>query len=689
MKEYTMLNKDDIVSQLLKYCKLRGFKKSTKKDSPYYYNDYCSFDIETTSTYINKDNKFAFMYEWNCHIADMVIEGRTWSEFLDLTKLLFKTMELDCDKRRLAMWIHNLPFEFAFLCKYFTWIDVFALDDRKPVRALSSQGIEFRCSYTLSGYSLAKLAENLNHHTIRKLTGDLDYSLIRHSDTPLSKEERQYCINDVLIVSAYIEEQIEEFGSIAKIPMTNTSRVRNYCRDHCDDAQYKKLMESLVIDPAEYEMLKAAFHGGFTHSNAYRVGEICENVASYDFTSSYPAVMVAEKYPMSTGKKIDNCSFKELKNLMKSKCCIFQVAFQNLSARPGMFEHPLSFSRCSTRGMYELDNGRIVWAQQVDTVTTEVDFEIYERYYQWDQIAIGTVYVYSKQYLPTPFIESVLKLYSDKTTLKDVEGKEVEYQRSKGMLNSCYGMMVTDINRESFTYDESGWYSIPANVEENIEKYNKSKKRFLFYVWGIYVTAYAMRNLFTGINNLGSDYIYSDTDSVKFLNPDKHKAYFEEYNNVCIKKMQAAMDYHKLPYDLVAPKTVKGVIKYLGVWDYEGVYDKFKTLGSKRYITYKNGKYNITIAGLGKIKGRDFMVKTYGDKVLENFKDGLFIPAEETGKQTHTYIDTEMESDIIDYLGNEKHVKSESGVHLEAASFELSLSEDFVKFLQVVHTMLE
>lgn len=597
-------------------------------------------------------------------------------------------MELDADKRRLAIWIHNLPFEFAFLCKYFTWLDVFALDERKPVRALSSYGVEFRCSYTLSGYSLAKLADNLLYHDIKKLTGDLDYSLVRHQNTPLSEKERQYCINDVLIVSAYIEEQINEFGSIAKIPMTNTGRVRQYCREACHDAQYKKLMDELTIDPAEYELLKAAFHGGFTHSNAYRVNEICTNVASYDFTSSYPAVMVSEKYPMSTGKKLENVTYKELKTLMKTKCCIFQVALHNVSARPGVFEHPLSYSRCKVTGMSEIDNGRIVWAQMIETVTTEVDFEIYEAYYQWDKISIGTVYIYNRQYLPTPFIKSVLKLYSDKTTLKDVEGKEAEYMRSKGMLNSCYGMMVTDINRETFTYDESGWYSIQSSVEENIDKYNKSKKRFLFYVWGLYVTAYAMRNLFTGINSLGSDYIYSDTDSVKFINLEKHKEYFEEYNRVCIQKMKNAMDYHKLPYELISPKTIKGEVKYLGVWDYEGTYEKFKTLGAKRYITLKNGKYTITIAGLGKVKGRDFMIKKFGDKVLENFKDGLFVPAEETGKQTHTYIDTEIEANIIDYLGNETKVIAPSSVHLEAASFELSLSEDFTRFLKMVHTML-
>ncbi|MEM1506600.1 hypothetical protein RG959_25010, partial [Domibacillus sp. 8LH] len=73
--------------------------------------------------------------------------------------------------------------------------------------------------------------------------------------------------------------------------------------------------------------------------------------------------------------------------------------------------------------------------------------------------------------------------------------------------------------------DEWGFEKVDVN--EEIEKYNSSRKRFLYYAWGIWVTAYARRNLWTGILAVGNDYIYSDTDSLKVLNYEKHEPYIE------------------------------------------------------------------------------------------------------------------------------------------------------------------
>src|SRR5699024_4746531 len=139
--------------------------------------------------------------------------------------------------------------------------------------------------------------------------------------------------------------------------------------------------------------------------------------------------------------------------------------------------------------------------------------------YNYDEIYIKNAVCYQKGYLPKSIIESVLNLYEDKTQLKGVKGKEVEYLLSKGMLNSIYGMTVTDIVKDNIIYsDTDTWELDEVDVDEEIDIYNNNKNRFLFYAWGVYVTAYARKNLWSGIISVGLDYVYSDTDSLKFLN---------------------------------------------------------------------------------------------------------------------------------------------------------------------------
>lgn len=196
-----------------------------------YINTPASFDIETTSFY-NGEHKQAIMYVWSFAIERYVITGRTWEEFLDVLEKIASFFELSQTKR-FIIYVHNLPYEFQFFRKLIEWKNVFAMEKREPVSALSITGIEFRCSYKLSGYSLEKTAENLHKYSVKKLVGDLDYNKLRHSKTLLTTEELNYCKNDVLVVTAFIQEMIEEYGGIDRIPLTKTGIVRQFCRKQC------------------------------------------------------------------------------------------------------------------------------------------------------------------------------------------------------------------------------------------------------------------------------------------------------------------------------------------------------------------------------------------------------------------------------------------------------------------------
>ena len=690
------------MNELLHYDTTRKYNYQNKT-SIEYLNIECSFDIETTSTYTKDGKKFSFMYLWGFGIGEhgeFLKYGRTWEEFKDLLNYVSNEMNIHIN-RRLVIYVHNLGYEFQFFRKLFKWDTVFSVDDRKPIKAITIDGFEFRDSYILSGYNLETLAKNLVKHKNKKMIGNLDYSLVRHSETPITEQELEYMENDVTIILNYINEQLEQYGNITKIPLTNTGRVREYVKHKCyctkGKSKYKSskskrnnyrfIMENLTLEPDEYLKLKRTFMGGFTHSNPLNTDKVLKDVNSVDFTSSYPSVMIAEKFPM--GKGFTPTKTEILENgydyYLNNFCCVINISVQNLK-NVFIYDSYLSESKCKIVGDKLINNGRVFSAEYLNTYMTDVDYSIFKRCYEWDRIEIHDLICYPKGYLPKPIIESILELYQNKTTLKGVKGKEVEYLLSKGMLNSIYGMTVTDIVKDEITYDEE-WGTNEVSLEAEIIKYNEKKSRFLYYPWGVWVTAYARRNLWLGILSIKDDYIYSDTDSLKFFNYEKHKPFIDGYNKMVIAKQLKTLEYYELDPNLLSPKTVEGESKPLGVWDFEGNYTRFKTLGAKRYLYEEDGQLYLTVAGLSKMNGINYMIKKCNNdfsKVFDMFTDDLHIPAENTGKNTHTYIDIEITDEIEDYKGNKQIVTSLSGVHLEPANFSLSISDYFIKFYKML-----
>lgn len=525
------------------------------------------------------------------------------------------------------------------------------------------------------------------------MVGDLDYSAPRNSKTPLSADEMRYCEHDVRIVTAYIDEQREQYGDVLKIPNTNTGRVRRYVRDACyytskqhkkssrgKFQRYRRIMEQLTLTPEVYELASRAFIGGFTHANPIHAGKVLEGVHSIDLASAYPAVMLSELFPMGRFKPVDVKNASELTELLNTHCVLFEVHFRGLkSSFP--FENYISESKCQRLESPVVANGRVVEAAELSTTITEVDFDIIRRCYTWDGVGIGRVYASPKGYLPKPIVDATLTLFEEKTTLKDVEGREADYLLSKGMLNSVYGMAVTDVMRDDIDYCD-GWTVEPPNVEDKISEYNDQLTRFLFYPWGLWVTAYTRRNLWSGILAMGSDYVYSDTDSIKFLNRERYTDYIATFNATVQRKLEFAMNEHGISTKRLSPRNIHGDADALGAWDYEGCYDRFKTLGAKRYMFEQSGKISITVAGLNKKRGAKYLETTYGvDGAFDAFDHLLHVPKQYSGRLTHTYTDTEHSAIIEDEHGNVELMTSLSSVHLTESDFNMSIGEEYLQFL--------
>ena len=166
--------------------------------------------------------------------------------------------------------------------------------------------------------------------------------------------------------------------------------------------------------------------------------------------------------------------------------------------------------------------------------------------------------------------------------------------------NPCKGETVID--------EATGeWSTDDTNKAELLDKFYKSWNSFLPYQWGIFVTANARKQLQEGIDKVGLDVVYCDTDSIKYVND--HEQDFKELNDKINKSFSANRN---------------GVDYPMGVWDSENQkgkyyeYNQFKTLGAKKYAFTKQGKLGITVAGLSKKEGAKELAKKGGIKKFEN-----------------------------------------------------------------------
>jgi len=656
-------------------------------------NNIYSFDIETTS-YLKLDGKiynasyyenfnkkereqveyYSIMYIWMFSINDVVYYGRTWE---DLKEFLEKLAENIPEKK--IVFIHNLSYEFQFLRGEFEIKDVFARTKRKVMKCfLPYYNIEFHCTYFMTNISLDKLADTFKL-PVKKLVGNLDYDIIRCPKTKLTKKELSYCENDCLVLYHYIKLELEEYLRVDKIPITSTGKVRRQLQElvYKDIGYRRNMRKSINTDPHIYNLLIEAFQGGYTHANWIYTDEVLENVDSYDFTSSYPYVMTTYKYPATEFIKDD---VKTISDMYRLYAYLLVVRFKNIKCK--YCNNFISASKCRKIRNGKYDNGRLMSADEIEIVLTDIDFKFILETYECEYEILES-YSALYKYLPKLLINFILDKYVKKTELKGIESEEVNYARIKAMFNSIYGMSVTNTIRNDVYYDnEKGWYEEELSNEKIIELLeNEKKKGFLSFSIGVWVTAYARNNLLSNLIKLDKYQVYADTDSLKLLN-GYDKNVIEDYNKKVIERIKYVSEILNIPYEKYSPKDIKGEEHLLGVFDCETkkgdlfTYKKFITQGAKKYATEDfEDKIKITVAGVPKKTGAKCLEK------IEDFRDNLVFKSSITGKQTIVYLDEQLENELIDYQGNIYKNTDKTGACMIPCSYELGKAIDYANLI--------
>lgn len=590
-----------------------------------YVNLVCAFDIETTRL---DEYDLSIMYIWQLQLGpDITIIGRTWEEFEDM---VIRLRDAIPDNTLLPIYVHNLSFEFQFLQGVFTFNsdDVFCIERRKILKAVLYNAIEFRCSYLHCNMGLDMYVKKMRCDNL-KLSGEFDYSKRRFPWTDLTDDELAYCIMDVVsLVEAITKEMVLDGDNLATIPATSTGYVRRRVKTALlADTYYQYNLRKILPDYKCYVALREAFRGGDTHANRAYVGCILEGVKSCDRSSSYPDVMLNRQFPMSELVNYGSMDKTRVDRLIyeRKKAALLRIAlFDVVISNPFEGCPYLSKDKATLCVKETCDNGRILRAKYYECTVTDIDYKIIMESYSYSRIDIIDTFFARYDYLPEAYRETVREMYREKTELKGVKGQEVYYDKIKNMVNSLYGMSAQQPLKPTVKYSKEGYYIHPDDYAERLKKHNN--KAFLSYAWGVWVTAWARYELRRMINAAGdgvhstSAFIYCDTDSVKYIGDIDDK--LEEYNESQISISCANGGVSTDP---------GGKKHYLGVYESEGVYDRFVTWGAKRYAVEVNGDISVTCAGVVK---RAYKSANLGGEELkrlgglEAFKPGVvFIAA--------------------------------------------------------------
>lgn len=647
-----------------KYQYAKRPKGKQYKTSKKYLDVICAFDIETTGL-TNIEHSFVYLWQFAVGV-DAIIIGRTLEEFIEFLENINKILK---DDEWLLIFTHNLSYEFSFLKGIYDFIndELFAIDTRKVLKCEMFNRFEFRCSYYQTNMSLREFT--YKYDVEHKKLPDYEYTKIRYPWTPLSDDELQYGINDVLgLVEAMYKRMKSDNDTAYTLPLTSTGYIRREVKRSLYSFNHYQL-KAMMPDLRTYQMLSRAFRGGNTHANRYYADQTIFDCNSADESSAYPYMMMTQLVPMTEfyieEKKVNIDWVIDLIYKYK-KAVIVTIRFYDLELNNKLWGSPyLSRDKCwdIIDGCY--DNGRILEGS-LTTTLTDIDLKIVLDEYTFTHCEVLECASARYGYLPKQIRDIVLKYYKAKTELKGIKSEEEYYMKAKALLNSIYGLCVQKSIRQPIIYKD-GLFELDNQDEEDLLfKYNR--KAFMVYAWGVWITAHARYHLEEAIKLCGDKFLYCDTDSCKYIGDI-------DFTKLNQKRKRIAKQHGAYAKD------PKGITHYMGVFEAEDHMKKFRTLGAKKYCYEDDvGKLHLTLAGVHKIKGAEELEKHGG---IEAFKEGMIF--KDAGGSEAVYNDN---VDMVIKVGKNKiHIRD--NLYIKPSTYTLGMTEEYIDLLKDSELWLE
>lgn len=509
----------------------------------------CDFETTTEAFY----NKYGYTRVWAaCAInIDDTDERAIYSNIGDFIEAY--------TKRPTVLYFHNLKFDGEFIVSYLLsngWTYDDNLSSNKSFKVvISDVGQWYMIEICRRSYRSKKIKTTI-YDSLKKLPFKvsqiskafnipeskliIDYDKERPEGYILDEQEKNYIINDCLIVAKALKIQFDKGMS----KMTIGADALGYYKASMTKKQFEYFFPVLELEVDNY--IRKSYKGGWTYCNERYANTIHTGI-SFDVNSLYPSCMYGNNGLLPYGvPKYYKGQYKPNKDYPLYICRILV----DFTLKPRCFPsiQIKGFSRFIETEYLKESNG------PVELTLTSPDLELLLENYDIGFIEYIDGYMFRGS-------ADLFKNYIDTFMEMKMTTTGALRQLAKLMLNNLYG---------KFAKNPKIAHKTAAMGKDGIIEYTITEAEYKDSVYtavGAFITSYGRKQTIETATALYDRFLYADTDSVHLIGTE-------------------------------IPTNIKVDDRLLGYWKCEGVFDEAKFIRPKTYIKYKEGHIDVTCAGM-------------------------------------------------------------------------------------------
>lgn len=493
---------------------------------------------------------FDLPYLWTfCFdLTGEVIFGRTWEELAAFMQQL-EGYGFDYD-HRLIVYLNDLTQFFCYAKKHIYIDEELLAKNPHEILLFTSRGLEFR---DFKAYTEKDIDKLIYINDVNAKSYHIKPDDDRVSDrVALTDQEIEYSSRRVLEMTAAIRKDLDLLyqGVTKDIKITKTRRIENLlsANQRRDDPDKQLFWQIHAFNPLSSKFgleillpqLRKAFFGGCVFYERGVLNELLSDVYSADLISAYCAEFVLSRYPMSKYKVLDTPDdYHKLFDMpyYKNKALLIQFEATDVKLKKGGLpilpaarkhyyvdkdspqERKDAIKRAQSLKLHD--------SKLIRMCLTDIDFELFTRYYDFKDIKILSVLGARYGYLPDYIIKTVAELYKNKMIGKDKK-RELEriglldplqeeiYNDLKSAIARLYGIFTQSPVVTKYKFDQEAKDLKLVSSEHLV---SEQEYRPVVYQWGVWTTALVRKKLCDLRDKLRGRKIKTisgDTDCINF-----------------------------------------------------------------------------------------------------------------------------------------------------------------------------